>query len=123
MSLMYAKIRLAEWGRWSRDDTHLGHPRQSAVLGGATSRGTGYLGLMPPHVEMVDVIVRQMEIEPRRVLIVHYTQSGSGREKASRICYSWGQYCRQLRQGQDHVGIELDYAEGCGLSQPVAYSR
>lgn len=108
MSLMYAKLRLAEWGRWSRD-TIPGYPRQSAVVGEYGSRASGYMAELPPHVAYVDMVVRQMPIEPRRVLIVHYTQAGTQQEKATRTWMSYGTYRRLLREGQDHVSIELEY--------------
>lgn len=122
MSLQYAKIRLAEWGTWSRDKS-LGYPKVAAGFG-MSSRSAEPLVQWPAHVELVDVIVRQMEVEPRRILIVAYTQYGTGREKALRLGKPYGTYCRMLKDGQEHVGIELDYAETygghCTVGQPVA---
>ena len=123
MSLLYAKIRLSEWGRWSRDKS-LGYPRVSAGFSNA-GRGQEVLAQWPPHIEIVDVIVRQMEVDPRRILIVAYTQYGTGREKAMRLCRPYSTYCRILKDGQEHVGIELEYAEtyggNCRVGQNVAY--
>lgn len=113
MSLIYAKIRLAEWGQWSRDKP-LGYPRTSAGFGGV-GRSQEVLAQWPPHVELVDVIVRQMtDIDVRRVLIVTYTQCGTRREKAARLDEAYSTYCRMLKEGQEHVGIELDMAETYG---------
>lgn len=124
MSLMYAKIRLSEWGRWSRDKS-LGYPSVSAGFSNA-GRGQEVLAQWPLHVELVDVIVRQMEVVPRRILIVAYTQYGTGREKAMRLGYPYSTYCRSLKEGQEHVGIELDYAETygghCSVGQAMAHS-
>lgn len=121
MSLIYAKIRLAEWGQWSRDKS-LGYPHASAGFG---DRGSPeVLSQSPPHIELVDVIVRQMqEVDIRRALIVTYTQSGTRREKAGRLNEAYSTYCRMLKQGQEHVGIELDMAETyCAVGQVVAHS-
>lgn len=112
MSLIYAKIRLAEWGQWSRDKS-LGYPRTSAGFG-SVGRSQEVLTQWPPHVDLVDVIVRQMEQEPRRILIVAYTQAGSGREKAMRLGRASSTYHRILKNAEEHVGIELDYAETYG---------
>lgn len=124
MQNAYARIRLAEWGRWSRD-TIQGYPRQSAVVGEYGSRSTGTSEAMPPHVEYIDMVVRLMEVEPRRVIIVHYTQMGTMEDKAIRIDAAYSTYRRLLREGQDHVSIELDY-EGivatCNLSSKMAIS-
>jgi len=123
MSLVYAKIRLAEWGSWSRDKS-LGYPCASAGFGGG--RGQEVLSQWPLHVELVDVIVRQMQMLPRRIMIVAYTQYGTGREKAARLDYTYSTYCRTLKEGQEHVGIELDYAETygghCSVGQAMAHS-
>lgn len=109
MSLIYAKIRLAEWGQWSRDKP-IGYPTASAGFGDRGSKEV--LTQWPPHIELVDVIVRQMqEVDVRRTLIVTYSQTGTRREKAARMNESYGTYCRMLKQGQEHVGIELDMAE------------
>jgi hypothetical protein len=84
MSLIYAKIRLAEWGQWSRDKS-LGYPRTAAGFG-SVGRSQEVLAQWPAHVELVDVIVRQMQdIDVRTAVIVTYTQSGTRREKAMRI--------------------------------------
>lgn len=116
MNLEYAKIRLDEWGNWSRDKS-LGYPKRAAFFGDVGGKGREYHGDWPAHVEMVDVIVRQMQdVSVRRVVIVHYTQYGSGLEKSTRLWVSWSQYKRLLREGREHVSIELDYAEGSGLS-------
>jgi hypothetical protein len=109
MSLEYAKFRLTEWGHWSRDGIN-GYPTRWAVEGGL-ARSPEVIVQAPPHIELVDVIVRQLEIEPRRVLIVHYTQTGSGREKAMRIGMTKTKYFRVLEQGQWMVHTELDYSE------------
>lgn len=115
---LYAKLRLAEWGRYSRDES-LGFPGCSAfAANGGQSRD--YLCGLPTHVALVDVIVRQMDILLRQVIIVHYSQTGSARDKALRIECVWSTYGRRLKQGQDHVGIELDLAESCGLGQSMA---
>ena len=126
MSLIYAKIRLAEWGQWSRDKS-LGYPSASAGFG-SVGRGPEVLSQWPLHIELVDVIVRQMqEIEIRRAVIVAYTQYGNKREKAVRLGKSYSTYCRMLKDGQEHVGIELDMAETygghCAVGQRVANSR
>lgn len=123
MSLVYAKIRLAEWAMWSRDKS-IGYPHASVGFGG--SRGGEVIGQFPLHVELVDVIVRQMEVDLRRIVIVAYTQYGTAREKALRLGRSPSTYYRMLREGQEHVGIELDYAETygghCVMRNSVAYS-
>ena len=121
MSRQYAKIRLAEWARWNREESS-GYPKSSAFFGDV-GRSSGYLSDVPIHIALVDVIVRQLEVKPRRVLIVHYTQTGSAREKAMRIEEPWTTYRRLLREGEDTVGIELDYAETyCPVAQQMAYS-
>lgn len=113
MSLIYAKIRLAEWGQWSRDKS-LGYPNAAAGFGDC-GRGPEVLSQWPLHVELVDVIVRQMqEIDVRRVVIVTYTQYGTRREKAIRLGKPYSTYCRMLKDGEEHVGIELDMAETYG---------
>jgi hypothetical protein len=55
-----------------------------------------------------------MDVRPRRILIVAYTQYGTGREKASRLDVAYSSYCRELKNAQEHVGIELDYEETYG---------
>lgn len=109
MSLEYAKYRLTEWGHWSRDGVN-GYPTHWATSGGL-ARAPEVLYDMPLHIAVVDVIVRQLELEPRRVLIVHYTQTGSGREKASRLYMSKTQYFRILDQAQHSVSTELEYSD------------
>jgi predicted DNA-binding protein (UPF0251 family) len=109
MSLDYAKYRLTEWGHWSRDGIN-GYPTHWATSGGL-SRSAEVLCDMPLHIAIVDVIVRQLEVEPRRVLIVHYTQTGPGREKAIRIGMSKTTYFRVLEQAQHKVSTELEYAD------------
>lgn len=125
MSLIYAKIRLAEWGQWSRDKS-LGYPNASAGFG-SCGCGQEVLSQWPPHIELVDVIVRQMtDIDVRRALIVTYTQYGTRREKATRLGEAYSTYCRMLKDGQEHVGIELDMAETygghCAVGQSMANS-
>lgn len=109
MSLEYAKFRLTEWGHWSRDGIN-GYPTHWATDGGC-ARAPEVLCDMPLHIAVVDMVVRQLEVEPRRVLIVHYTQTGSGREKALRIGMSKSQYFRVLEQAQHVVSTELDYTD------------
>ena len=109
MSLEYAKFRLTEWGHWSRDGIN-GYPTRWAVEGGL-ARAPEVIVQAPLHIELVDVIVRQLEVEPRRVLIVHYTQTGTGREKALRIGMGKTKYFRVLEQGQWAVHTELEYSE------------
>ena len=109
MSLDYAKYRLTEWGRWSRDGTN-GYPTRWAVDGGL-ARAPEVIVQAPPYIELIDVIVRQLEVEPRRVLIVHYTQTGSGREKAIRLDMPKSRYFRVLEQGQWAVHTELEFSE------------
>lgn len=106
----YAKYRLTEWGTWSRERNH-GYPTQWAVAGSGSVRASDPLMAMPLHIALVDVIVRQMAIEPRRVVIANYTQTGSGREKALRLGMSKTTYFRWLDAGVWHVHIELEYAE------------
>lgn len=84
------------------------------------------MGEMPLHVAFVDMVVRQMPVEPRRVIIVHYTQTGTMEDKAIRIQSAYGTYRRLLREGQDHVSIELEYEsiQGyCTLDSKMAISR
>lgn len=101
---------LTDWGRWSRDKNN-GYPKAWAVAGGGSVRACDPLLAMPAHIALVDVIVRQMSVEPRRVVIAHYTQSGSGRDKALRLGMARTTYFRWLDAGEWHVHIELDYAE------------
>jgi hypothetical protein len=78
-------------------------------------RSQEVLAQWPAHVELVDVIVRQMQdIDVRTAVIVTYTQCGTRHEKAMRLGRPYGTYCRMLREGQEHVGIELDMAETYG---------
>lgn len=125
MQNAYARIRLAEWGRWNRDNIQ-GYPRQSAVVGEYGGRSTIDTSAEPPHIAFVGLIVRQMKVEPRRVIIVHYTQTGTMEDKAARIQYGYSTYRRYLREGQDHVSIELDYEDivmgTCAVSRKMAIS-
>jgi hypothetical protein len=118
MSAEYAKYRLSEWGRWSRDRSS-GYPSQWAVAGGASVRASDPLLSMPLHIARVDVIVRQMNVEPRKVVIAHYTQSGPGRDKALRLGMAKTTYFRWLDAGVWHVHIELDYSERYDALEPV----
>lgn len=110
MSLDYAKIMLAEWGCWSRD-VNQGYPRQWAVAGAGSVRASDPMLHMPTHIALVDAIVRQAEVKPRRVLIVTYTQFGSPLEKAVRLGMSKSGYYRWLDAAHWHVHTELDYAK------------
>lgn len=110
MSTEYAKYMLTEWGRWSRDRDQ-GYPKAWAVAGGGFVHAADPLLSMPTHICLVDVIVRQMLLEPRKVVIAHYTQSGTGRDKALRLDMSKTTYFRWLDAGVWHVHIELDYSE------------
>lgn len=110
MQNAYARIRLAEWGRWNRDNIR-GYPRQSAVVGEYGGRSTIDTSAEPPHIAYVGLIVRQMAVEPRKVIIVHYTQTGIAEDKAIRIGVALRAYRRLLREGQDHVSIELNYED------------
>jgi hypothetical protein len=118
MSTEYAKYMLTDWGRWSRDSNH-GYPRQWAVAGGGSVRASDPLLSMPNHVALVDAIVRQMNLEPRKVVIAHYTLTGTGREKAIRLGMSKTTYFRWLDAGTWHVHIELDYSERYDALEPV----
>lgn len=107
MSLLYAKIRLCEWGRWGRDKS-LGYPRASAGFS-EVSRTPAIVSQWPLHIQQMDCIVRSADQDLRRVLIVHYTQTGTGRDKALRIEMDKSTYFDCLDRGQWYVGIELDY--------------
>lgn len=117
MSLLYARIRLAEWGKYSRDSS-LGFPGCSAFI--SNGRGSQNLGELPTHVALIDVIVRQLEMDLRRVLIVTYTQTGTRNDKALRIGIPQRTFERRLKEGQHAVSIELDYAESCEVAGKMA---
>lgn len=108
MALHYARYRLKEWSRYGRDDIK-GYPRRWAIGGtrGARDPNTE----MPLHIAVIDMIVRQMEPQPRSFLIAHYCQNGSGREKALRMGVSKTTYFRWVEAGEWHVHIELEYSE------------
>lgn len=110
MSLEYAKYRLTEWGNWSKDRNG-GYPKNWAVSGFGRVSSCDPLMAMPDHIAQVDTIVRLMDVTPRRVLIQHYTQTGTGREKAIKLAMPKTTYFRWLDSGQWHVHIELEYSE------------
>lgn len=103
MSLDYAKYRLTEWGRWSRDPPALMSSWKLIFGRSPTDKAS-----MPAHVEEIDGIVRRIEPRPRIVLIVHYCRTGSGREKAMMAGIPQSTYFRQLDVAHWFVHTELD---------------
>lgn len=115
MSLDYAKYRLTEWGRWSRDPPAL--RSNWCILWG---RSPSEKMRMPDHIQEVDGIICRLEPKPRIVLIVHYCQDGSGREKAIRLGVSKSDYFRDLDVAHWFVHTELD---SCALGQNQVISK
>lgn len=106
MSLDYAKFRLNEWGRWSRDPAPLRSSMGLWFRGSRSSQSNG--NFMPDHIQHVDGIVSRLSRSPRIVIIVHYCRQGSGRDKAISLGIPRTTYFRNLEEGHWFVHTELD---------------
>lgn len=104
MNTNYAKIRLSEWGRWSRMNVG-GYAKQNLDGGRGTSEPTGE---MPEHIRDVDRFVNSLENRIKLVMIVEYTQTGTTREKAFRLGLPKSTYLDRRDEGITHVHLLLD---------------
>lgn len=102
MSLHYAKYRLTQWGKWSRDPPALISNWRLWFSGGSRD------GEMPIDVEEVNRIINRMDKDLRVVLVVHYCRVGPSYKKAQQIDMPILEYRRKVDEAEWFVHIELD---------------
>lgn len=74
----YARIRLAQWGRWSRGLQQTGYPRCSAfVRAGEGERSKRDVYTMPVDVEEVELAVKNLNFALKTSVIGFYVLTGS----------------------------------------------
>lgn len=104
--LTYARIRLREWGRWSKH-SNSGFPTMSAFVRQCFGRST--VDPDPPNAVMeIEGIVRRAETRDKEVLILVYCQTGSMRAIAERLGIPKSTLHRRLEWAEWYVHLELD---------------
>lgn len=104
--LTYTRIRLKEWGSWSRYDAG-GFPSMSAFMKGWFGRG-GAEPEPPIEVAQVEAIVRRALTAQKEILIFRYCRRYSVRACAEQISASKSTASRLLEQAEWYVHTELD---------------
>lgn len=104
--LTYTRIRLKEWGKWSRYELQ-GYPIMSAFWRNVTGRG-GVEPEPPPEVAQVEAIVRRAETAQKEILIFRYCRRYSVRDCAIQISASKSKTSRLIEQAEWYVHTELD---------------
>lgn len=104
--LTYTRIRLKEWGDWSRYEVQ-GYPIMSAFWRNVTGRG-GVEPDPPPEVVQVEGIVRRAETAQKEILIFRYCRRYSVRDCAIQISASKSKASRLIEQAEWYVHTELD---------------
>lgn len=123
--LTYARIRLKEWGQWSRYEVQ-GYPIMSAFWRSVVGRG-GTEPEPPIEVTQVEGIVRRADTAQKEILIFRYCRRYSIRDCALQISSSKSTASRLLEQAEWYVHIELEsvgqdvvYGSNCGQSRTQA---
>lgn len=104
--LTYTRIRLKEWGKWSRYEVQ-GYPIMSAFWRSVVGRG-GVEPDPPPEVVQVEGIVRRAETAQKEILIFRYCRRYSVRDCAIQISASKSKASRLIEQAEWYVHTELD---------------
>jgi|JI9StandDraft_1071089.scaffolds.fasta_scaffold18162_3 hypothetical protein len=104
--LTYARIRLKEWGQWSRYEVQ-GYPIMSAFWRIVVGRG-GTEPEPPIEVTQVEGIVRRAPTAQKEILIFRYCRRYSIRECAAWTSSSKSTASRLLEQAEWYVHTELD---------------
>lgn len=113
--LTYTRIRLKEWGSWSRYEAQ-GFPSMSAFMKGWFGRG-GAEAEPPIEVTQVEGIVRRAPTAQKEILIFRYCRRYTIRDCALQISTSKSTASRLLEQAEWYVHTELD-----GVGQAVVGS-
>jgi hypothetical protein len=104
--LTYTRIRLKEWGSWSRYEAQ-GYPSMSAFMRGWFGRG-GAESDPPADVAQIEGIVRQALTAQKEILIFRYCRRYSVRRCAEQISASKSTASRLIEQAEWYVHTELD---------------
>lgn len=104
--LTYARIRLKEWGQWSRYEVQ-GYPIMSAFWRSVVGRG-GTDPEPPVEVTQVEGIVRRADTAQKEILILRYCRRYTVRRCAIQISASKSTASRLLEQAEWYVHTELD---------------
>lgn len=104
--LTYTRIRLKEWGSWSRYEAQ-GFPSMSAFMKGWFGRG-GAEAEPPIEVTQVEGIVRRAPTAQKEILIFRYCRRYSVRACAEQISLPKSTASRLLEQAEWYVHTELD---------------
>lgn len=104
--LTYTRIRLKQWGSWSRYDAG-GFPSMSAFMKGWFGRG-GAEPEPPIEVAQVEGIVRRAVTAQKEILIFRYCRRYTIRECAEWTCSTKSTASRLLEQAEWYVHTELD---------------
>jgi hypothetical protein len=77
-----------------------------------TGRGTGSATNIPEVCQLVEKAVNELyrtERESRDMIILHYLQSGSPRDKIKHLCISSREYYARLERAEYAVKISIGY--------------
>lgn len=104
--LTYTRIRLKEWGSWSRYEAQ-GYPTMTAFARSWFGRGGGEPE-PPADVTQVEAIVRRAPTAQKEILIFRYCRRYSVRDCAAQISASKSTASRLLEQAEWYVHTELE---------------
>lgn len=102
--IVETRYRLKEWGKWASG----GEPSLGSMFSAMFGCGATDSGLMPAHIQEIDVIVCCSEPQYRGVLVQVYTRGGSLRNKALVLGIATSTLKWRLERAEYYVNSELD---------------
>lgn len=109
--LASTRAALAWWAGLNRGELPT-WPKQSIMASVVTGRGTGKSTTVPDVVSAVENAVNELyrtEPESRRMILLHYLQSGTPSEKIKHLRVSCREYYARLERAEYAVKIEIGY--------------
>jgi len=104
----WTRVRLAQWGRWSRGRAVSGYPSASAfVFANSGARAAHDASTAPDDIAEIDAAVAKVSAPLRQVLIIYYCTSAPLWFKAARLYMSRRTLMRRVKTAEEKVNFYL----------------